>query len=58
MHTAALMESLASIGVRSAWESLLIGGFLTLLLRQMPGLSPKMSFRAWGARCCHGAGPG
>jgi beta-lactamase regulating signal transducer with metallopeptidase domain len=49
MHTAALMESLASIGVRSAWESLLIGGFLTLLLRQMPGLSPKMSFRAWGA---------
>jgi beta-lactamase regulating signal transducer with metallopeptidase domain len=49
MHPATMVESLASIGVRSVWESTLIAGFLALLLRQMPGLSPKIHFRLWGA---------
>ena len=40
---------LATVAVRSVWESLVIAGFLSVLLRWMPGLSPKASYRAWGA---------
>ncbi len=41
--------SLAAAAVRGAWESLLLAPFLSLLLRWMPGLSPRASFRVWAA---------
>jgi beta-lactamase regulating signal transducer with metallopeptidase domain len=52
MHASAMtawMEVMAAVAVRGAWESLLLAGFLALLLRRIPGLSPQAGFRAWGA---------
>jgi beta-lactamase regulating signal transducer with metallopeptidase domain len=47
MH-AAFYAGMASIAVRAAWESLLLAAFLTIVVRCMPGLSPKAAFRLWG----------
>jgi beta-lactamase regulating signal transducer with metallopeptidase domain len=46
MH-AAFYAGMASLAVRAAWESLLLAAFLTIVVRCIPGLSPKAAFRLW-----------